>query len=294
MDADSCSSNNDEDSELDVAGESREVLLYMYIHSVEVGMMGLKTRETYYMLPFRGRQALTSFIISNVADSVTCCAQSGCVLADASLHMTSSLSSAARSFRYIYRPTLCVFPTHVTLTTVRRMSDASKTKSEDEWRAILTPEQVRPVPHGVVTGMHSAPPYIQGTQFRVLRLKGTERAGTGEYEHNKAAGIYSCTACNAPLYKSSTKFESGCGWPAFFDGNALSLLYSSRRGKLSSVAVLAIPGAVTRHVDNSLGMERTEITCSACGGHLGHVFKGEGFRTPSGLRFFLAAGETLT
>jgi len=49
-------------------------------------------------------------------------------------------------------------------------------------------------------------------------LKGTEQAGTGEYEHNKAAGIYSCAACETPLYKSSTKFDSGCGWPAFFDG----------------------------------------------------------------------------
>jgi peptide-methionine (R)-S-oxide reductase len=55
-------------------------------------------------------------------------------------------------------------------------------------------------------------------QFRVLRLKGTELPGTGEYEHNKAAGIYTCAACNTPLYRSSTQFDSGCGWPAFFDG----------------------------------------------------------------------------
>ncbi|KAN0105308.1 peptide methionine sulfoxide reductase msrB [Russula decolorans] len=117
------------------------------------------------------------------------------------------------------------------------MSDASKTKSEGEWRAILTPEQ-----------------------FRVLRSKGTEPSGTGEYEHHKAVGIYSCVGCNTPLYKSTTKFDSGCGWPAFFD---------------------AIPGAVSRHVDRAFGIERTEITCTACGGHLGHVFKGEGYKNPT-------------
>ncbi|KAH9995069.1 peptide methionine sulfoxide reductase msrB [Russula vinacea] len=117
------------------------------------------------------------------------------------------------------------------------MSDSNKGKSEEEWRAVLSPEQ-----------------------FRVLRLKGTERACTGEYEHNNAAGVYSCAGCNTPLYKSTTKFDSGCGWPAFFD---------------------AIPGAVTRNVDLSLGVERTEIICTACGGHLGHVFKGEGYRTPT-------------
>jgi peptide methionine sulfoxide reductase MsrB len=126
----------------------------------------------------------------------------------------------------------------------------------------------------------------------VIRSKGTEGAGTGEYERSKAAGIYSCAACKTPLYKSGTKFDSGCGWPAFFDGNVMSLLALSRHVNLSSV--LAIPGAVSRHVDRSLSMERTEITCTACGGHLGHVFKGEGFRTPSRLPSHLAAKETLT
>ncbi|KAK7024891.1 hypothetical protein R3P38DRAFT_3316557 [Favolaschia claudopus] len=110
-------------------------------------------------------------------------------------------------------------------------------KSEDEWRAILSREQ-----------------------FRVIRQKGTERAGTGEYDKHSEAGVYNCAACSTPLYKSTTKFNSGCGWPAFFD---------------------AIPGAVTRHVDSSWGMERTEIVCTACGGHLGHVFKGEKFDTPT-------------
>jgi len=114
---------------------------------------------------------------------------------------------------------------------------SSHTKSESEWQAILSPQQ-----------------------FKVLREKGTEAPGTGKYDKHKADGIYTCAACDTPLYKSTTKFNSGCGWPAFFD---------------------AIPGAVTRHEDRTFGMTRIEITCTACGGHLGHVFKGEGFPTPT-------------
>ncbi len=72
--------------------------------------------------------------------------------------------------------------------------------------------------------------------------------------------MYTCAACEAPLYKETHKFKSGCGWPAYFD---------------------SIPGAVTRHEDSTLGMVRTEIVCSNCGGHLGHVFKGEGYATPT-------------
>lgn len=102
---------------------------------------------------------------------------------------------------------------------IRKMgSDASrpdganlpKGKSESEWRTILSP-----------------------AQFKVLREAGTERAFTHEYETNDKAGVYNCAACETPLYKSATKFKSGCGWPAFFD---------------------AIPGAVKRNVDRSLGM----------------------------------------
>nr|OQO30188.1 hypothetical protein B0A51_03532 [Rachicladosporium sp. CCFEE 5018] len=111
-------------------------------------------------------------------------------------------------------------------------------KSDQEWKAVLNKEQ-----------------------FRVLREKGTEAPFTGEYDkHAPTTGAYTCAACDAPLYKATHKFKSGCGWPAFFD---------------------AVPGAVTRHTDKTFGMERTEIVCTNCGGHLGHVFKGEGYPTPT-------------
>ncbi|CAG8698677.1 13160_t:CDS:2 [Cetraspora pellucida] len=114
----------------------------------------------------------------------------------------------------------------------------SKTRSEEEWQAILTPEQ-----------------------FRILRQKGTELPNTGEYNKFKGKGVFCCAACNTPLYISDTKFDSGCGWPAFFE---------------------AIPGAVNRHEDVSNNMKRVEITCAACDGHLGHVFQGEGWKhTPA-------------
>ncbi|KAH8116450.1 methionine sulfoxide reductase [Phellopilus nigrolimitatus] len=116
----------------------------------------------------------------------------------------------------------------------------SNLKSESEWQAILSKEQ-----------------------FKVIREKGTEPPGKGKFDKHYENGVYACGACNAPLYVSKTKFNSGCGWPAFFD---------------------AIPGAVDRHEDKSMFKERTEITCAACGGHLGHVFKGEGFETPTNER----------
>jgi peptide-methionine (R)-S-oxide reductase len=104
-------------------------------------------------------------------------------------------------------------------------------------------------------------PNSQTDQFRVLRQQGTEAPFTGEFDkHMPESGVYTCAACNAPLYTAKQKFKSGCGWPAYFDN---------------------IPGAVTRHTDGTLGMQRTEIVCSNCGGHLGHVFKGEGYNTPT-------------
>jgi peptide-methionine (R)-S-oxide reductase len=103
--------------------------------------------------------------------------------------------------------------------------------------------------------------HVSVEQFRVLREKGTEAPGTGKFDkHHPDDGLYTCAACDAPLYKATHKFKSGCGWPAYFD---------------------SIPGAVTRHTDRTFGMERTEIVCSNCGGHLGHVFKGEGYKTPT-------------
>src|SRR5438093_1096759 len=112
--------------------------------------------------------------------------------------------------------------------------------TDQEWRQRLSPEQ-----------------------YEVLRQKGTERAFTGKYAHSKEEGMYVCAGCGAPLFDSKTKFESGTGWPSFYQ-------------PLSQEAVSV-------ESDNSYGMVRTEVDCAACGGHLGHVF--EDGPAPTGLRY---------
>jgi peptide-methionine (R)-S-oxide reductase len=112
--------------------------------------------------------------------------------------------------------------------------------SEDEWRRRLTPEQ-----------------------YKVLRDKGTERAFTGEYCDEKAAGTYLCAGCGQDLFPSETKFDSGSGWPSFFQP--------------------VDPAKVDLVEDTTHGMHRTEVTCSRCGGHLGHLFP-DGPR-PTGERY---------
>jgi peptide-methionine (R)-S-oxide reductase len=102
------------------------------------------------------------------------------------------------------------------------------TKTDQEWREQLTPEQ-----------------------YQILRQKGTERPFTGQYYDAKDDGSYACAGCGQTLFSSGTKFDSGCGWPSFYD---------------------AEPGTVNMHEDKSFGMRRVEVTCARCGGHLGHVF----------------------
>ncbi|MCA1646463.1 MAG: peptide-methionine (R)-S-oxide reductase MsrB [Chloroflexi bacterium] len=100
-------------------------------------------------------------------------------------------------------------------------------------------------------------------QYHVLREKGTERAFTGEYDHAREPGEYRCAGCGKVVFRSDEKFDSGSGWPSFW--------------------APADPASVDTEVDQSYGMVRTEVTCSDCGGHLGHVFD-DGPR-PTGLRY---------
>lgn len=100
------------------------------------------------------------------------------------------------------------------------MSDiqpGSQNKSDDEWRAVLNKEQVR----GLCLHVRLMSLDRDFAQFRILRQKGTEAAGTGKYDKHYEEGVYTCAGCGTPLYKSTTKFKSGCGWPAFFDGKRL-------------------------------------------------------------------------
>lgn len=120
------------------------------------------------------------------------------------------------------------------------ISTPKTSKSDAEWREELTPEQ-----------------------YYILRQAGTERAFTGPYWNSKEKGIYSCAGCGEDLFVSGTKFDSGCGWPSYFEA--------------------VRPGVVDELRDTSHGMVRTEVRCANCGGHLGHVFP-DG-PPPTGLRY---------
>ena len=102
-------------------------------------------------------------------------------------------------------------------------------------------------------------------EYQVLRQGGTEAPFTGEYTDTVDEGVYECRACGAELFRSEAKFDSHCGWPSFFT-------------PLAGDSVVEI-------VDRSLGMVRTEVRCATCGSHLGHVFAGEGYATPTDLRY---------
>ncbi|MFC5029545.1 peptide-methionine (R)-S-oxide reductase MsrB [Streptomyces sp. So13.3] len=106
---------------------------------------------------------------------------------------------------------------------------------------------------------------LSSQEYAVLREAGTERPFVGEYTDTRTTGVYSCRACDAELFRSDTKFESHCGWPSFYD-------------PADSAAVELIE-------DRSMGAVRTEVRCAKCGSHLGHVFEGEGYATPTDQRY---------
>lgn len=127
------------------------------------------------------------------------------------------------------------------MSTPNNSNDYPVTLSETEWRERLSPEE-----------------------FAILRTAATERAGTGELLDEERDGLYRCRGCGNELFIAGTKFDSGCGWPSF---------YESVR-----------PDAVELLEDSTLGMVRTEVRCANCGSHLGHVFP-DGFGTPTGDRY---------
>ena len=106
---------------------------------------------------------------------------------------------------------------------------------------------------------------LSPAEYHVLRESGTEPAFVGEYTDTETVGVYKCKACDAELFRSNEKFHSGCGWPSFYKPG-------------TSDAVIEI-------ADTSHGMTRTEVRCANCNSHLGHVFTGEGYGTPTDLRY---------
>ncbi len=103
------------------------------------------------------------------------------------------------------------------------------------------------------------------TEYAVLRNAHTEPPFSGEYVNTETEGVYRCRACGAELFRSETKFASHCGWPSFYDPTRTE--------------------AVILRKDHSMGMVRTEVLCASCHGHLGHVFEGEGYPTPTDQRY---------